>query len=330
MVRSLVVLWVLLAVSPAVAGERERLRAHFTTVDRELRAADIWGLTDRQRDRRAAVIAELERYRDRGVFPRNLDFDVPTPYFVDARGVRCAMAHLIETFGGSELVAAVAARSNNAYVRELAADEDFGPALGSWLERHGLTVAEAARIQPGYQRMVGERCIGALYYCMDGVACTPAEDDPDLAFCSPPCDPAASTCPIGLAGIQMECQARGDQYLCVYPGKSPGSLGWECDANTASVCEWACIGLDEPGDIGSCSPPCSGSQPCPDGYECEPLAAGETDHLRTCYPLVEDSGCSASKTPPVPWFALFALALGAQRRRVRARLQRSSTRCRGA
>ena len=57
---------------------------------------------------------------DRGIFPRNPDFRKPTPYFVDADGTRCAVAHLIEASGELELVQAVATRRNNATVHALA------------------------------------------------------------------------------------------------------------------------------------------------------------------------------------------------------------------
>jgi hypothetical protein len=56
------------------------------------------------------------------------------------------MAHLIEASGGGELVARVASERNGAYVRELA-DE---PELVSWLDRNGISLAEASAIQPSY------------------------------------------------------------------------------------------------------------------------------------------------------------------------------------
>jgi hypothetical protein len=56
------------------------------------------------------------------------------------------MAHLLEIGGEAELVASIARRRNNARVRELA-DE---PRLLAWLAAAGLTVAEAAAIQPSY------------------------------------------------------------------------------------------------------------------------------------------------------------------------------------
>jgi hypothetical protein len=130
-----------------LARETARLRAHFREVLAELRAAPLAPFSPPQRAARARQIAELERYARAGRFPRNLDSPgVPIPYFVDAMGTHCAMAHLIAVTGAGELVARVAAAKNNAFIRELSDD----PALLSWLDEAGLTVAEAARIQPGY------------------------------------------------------------------------------------------------------------------------------------------------------------------------------------
>ena len=95
---------------------------------------------------RALLLQELARYRARGVFPKNRDFDEQTPYFVDADGTRCAMAHLLEVGGEAALVARIAEERNHAWVRELA-DE---PRLLAWLAAAGLTVNEAAAIQPSY------------------------------------------------------------------------------------------------------------------------------------------------------------------------------------
>ncbi len=53
------------------AAERIRLRAHFDSVERELRARDVSGLTPAQRAARAGVLNILHTYQVRGVFPRN-------------------------------------------------------------------------------------------------------------------------------------------------------------------------------------------------------------------------------------------------------------------
>ena len=129
--------------SPEVA----RIQAHIFRAERLAAARDVSGLSPAARAARRRLLQELAVYRRRGVFPQNRDFPGRRmPYFIDARGVRCAMAHLIELSGGATLVQRIARTRNNAYVRELA-DE---PELIAWLDRNGLSVEEAARIQPSY------------------------------------------------------------------------------------------------------------------------------------------------------------------------------------
>ena len=68
------------------------------------------------------------------------------PYFRDGDGALCAMAYLIERSGRPDLVDRIARTRNNAFIAELAND----PALRAWLDSVGLSVTEAARIQPTY------------------------------------------------------------------------------------------------------------------------------------------------------------------------------------
>ena len=127
-------------------SERARLRAHFDSVDQELRGRDVTSLTAAQRAARRELIHWLREYRDRGEFPLNDIASYQTPIFRDSRGVLCAMAYLINRSGRSDIVARVASTRNTAYIRELADDRD----LLAWLDSTGLSVAEAARIQPVY------------------------------------------------------------------------------------------------------------------------------------------------------------------------------------
>ena len=123
-----------------------RLRAHFDSVDAELRARSVAGLSTSQVERRSRLTAWLREYRHAGAFPVNDKFDSPTPFFRDRNGTLCAMAYLIDRSGRTDIVDKVAATRNNAYIAELADD----PALIAWLDSSGLSVAEAARIQPAY------------------------------------------------------------------------------------------------------------------------------------------------------------------------------------
>jgi hypothetical protein len=129
-----------------LSPEVSRLRAHFDSVDSELRARSVAGLSASQVERRTRLAAWLREYRKAGTFPVNDKFDAPTPFFRDRNGTLCAMAYLIDRSGRRDIVDKVAATRNNAYIAELADD----PALIAWLDSSGLSVAEAARIQPAY------------------------------------------------------------------------------------------------------------------------------------------------------------------------------------
>ncbi len=126
--------------------EEARLQRHFATVDAELTSRDVSRLSQQQRAGRARNIEVLREYARAGVFPHNHDFEQPTPYFRDQHGTLCAMAYLIARSGRVDLVDKVARSANNAFLPELARD----PELQAWLDANGLTVAEAARIQPQY------------------------------------------------------------------------------------------------------------------------------------------------------------------------------------
>lgn len=130
--------------------EVARIQRHLATVERELRSRDVSDLAPAQRAARARIIESLHAYRLRGVFPNNSDFrDRAVPYFIDRYGTRCALAYLIEQSGHGDLVGRVAVSRNNAFISELADN----PELLAWLQQNGLTVGEAARIQPAYLGM---------------------------------------------------------------------------------------------------------------------------------------------------------------------------------
>lgn len=147
--------------------EQVRLRAHFRQVLSELNGRDVSHLATPERTMRERLVGELERYARAGVFPINRDFsDRRMPYFIDASGTRCAMAHLIESTGERDYVDQVRRTRNNAYVRELAGDR----ALRAWLRAAGLTAAEAARIQPAYCFVTkADACFCNQVYAADGV-----------------------------------------------------------------------------------------------------------------------------------------------------------------
>jgi hypothetical protein len=143
-VRLLTVL--LLAGCGSNAVETQLVRAHLERVERELREAPMPGLSPAQRERRAAALDALHSYLEAERFPTNRVQPTRTPIFIDEDGARCAMAALIESTGQRALVARVAREHNLAHIKELAQDAE----LVAWLDENGLTVDEAAHIQPSY------------------------------------------------------------------------------------------------------------------------------------------------------------------------------------
>lgn len=129
------------------AADVDRIRLHLANVESALRARDVGGLSADQRARRATALDWLREYRLRGVFPRNHTHPGQrVPVFVDEHGTHCAVGYLLKRSGETELIEHVVAADNNIRVMELAGSER----LRSWLEETGLTLEEAAWIQPAY------------------------------------------------------------------------------------------------------------------------------------------------------------------------------------
>jgi hypothetical protein len=134
------------------ASEVVRLRAHFTRVIQELRGAEVAHLTKSQRAARKTLIERLEDYAGAGRFPHNhVRPSERVPIFRDEHQTLCAMGFLIASTGRTDIVDHVTSSNNLVYIRELAQNA----ALQGWLDSTGLTLAEAARIQPMYD---GGRC----------------------------------------------------------------------------------------------------------------------------------------------------------------------------
>lgn len=128
-------------------ADASRITAHLMAVEEELLTRDVSHLFLEQRAARARHIAVLRDYRQAGIFPHN--HDVPgarVPVFVDRHGTHCAVGYLLAQAGRSDIVNRVRQTRNLARVPELADD----PALVAWLDSTGISLEEAARIQPTY------------------------------------------------------------------------------------------------------------------------------------------------------------------------------------
>ena len=130
------------------AAEVARIQRHLGEVERELLARDVSQLSDAARAARAEHIAALREYRARGVFPHNhVHAAGRVPVFIDEHGTHCAVGYLIARSGRPEMARRIAATNNLATVPGLADDAE----LIAWLDGAGLSLAEAARIQPWYE-----------------------------------------------------------------------------------------------------------------------------------------------------------------------------------
>jgi len=96
--------------------------------------------------RRAALLDALDAYVAAGRFPASETDHGLLPTFLDPSGVRCAVAHLVETTAGTAMMTALDRDHHNDYVADLTADSRFV----AWASDSGLTLEELAWIQPSY------------------------------------------------------------------------------------------------------------------------------------------------------------------------------------
>jgi hypothetical protein len=125
-------------------GQR-RIRAHLQYVEAALRQQPDPSQTREQQLERLRNLDRLHEYWVDETFPQNLSSRQPKPFLIDADGRACALAHLMIESGEEKAAKAIARRENNAYVSDMQS-----PEVAAWLAQSGLSVDEAAWIQPGY------------------------------------------------------------------------------------------------------------------------------------------------------------------------------------
>ena len=160
--RSGVVLWAIgamgaigaVAMSTAWVQERgregeevERIRGHLGRVADSLDRAVHPSFTASRRQARRETLEWLDEYRAAGVFPHNhVRSGERVPVFVDPHGTPCAVGYLMLRSGQDRLVERVVRTDNLVRVRSLRDDAE----VAAWLESRGLSLEEAALIQPMY------------------------------------------------------------------------------------------------------------------------------------------------------------------------------------
>jgi hypothetical protein len=117
-----------------------RVATHVGYVARQLRERDI------SHPRRTALLDALDAYVAAGKFPASETDHGLLPTFLDPSGVRCAVAHLVETTAGTTAMTALDRDHHNDFIADLTSDSRFV----AWAADSGFTLEELAWIQPSY------------------------------------------------------------------------------------------------------------------------------------------------------------------------------------
>ena len=138
----------LFPVTALAQSEKQLIQEHLQLVEEGLRLKDVRHLPQSQQHARKQNLDNLRKYWQAGIFPKNTKHpNQRVPYFIDDGGRACAMAHLLIESGHKETALQIQLRENNAYVHDIKS-----PELSTWLKTSGLTIDEAAWIQPAYKQ----------------------------------------------------------------------------------------------------------------------------------------------------------------------------------
>lgn len=125
--------------------EAERIATHLHLVAGMLRRRTPEGLGAGSLAMRIALLDDLDRYADRGLFPQNHVLPYRNPVFIDPHNTACAVGQLMIESGYGALAQRISREMNLAYVRDMT-----WPEIGAWATEHGFTADELAWIQPAY------------------------------------------------------------------------------------------------------------------------------------------------------------------------------------
>ncbi|MEP6865965.1 MAG: hypothetical protein ABJE66_35425 [Deltaproteobacteria bacterium] len=117
-----------------------RVATHVGYVARQLRDRDV------SHPRRTELLDALDAYVAAGRFPASETDHGLLPTFLDPTGVRCAVAHLVESTAGTATMTALDRDHHNDYIADLTGDSRFV----AWAGESGFTLEELAWIQPSY------------------------------------------------------------------------------------------------------------------------------------------------------------------------------------
>ncbi|MEO8699494.1 MAG: hypothetical protein ABI867_05595 [Kofleriaceae bacterium] len=101
--------------------------------------------------RRAELLGYLADYIAKGITPENTALPWRSPVFIDEHGSICAVGYLIERSIGRALPERIATLHRYDFLEAIAAAM---PEVRAWIAGSGLTLAELASIQPGYEEPI--------------------------------------------------------------------------------------------------------------------------------------------------------------------------------
>ncbi len=140
--------------SIAFDSDNDRIQYHLQEVIKNLRSSPPKGISRSALLKRTDLIESLNRYQARKVFPINLYHSERTPYFIDHRGIHCAVGYLIKVSGYEDLALKIKEAENYAYIGEIKT-----AGVSEWAVEHGFTLDELAWIQPSYPSSIPYRAV---------------------------------------------------------------------------------------------------------------------------------------------------------------------------
>lgn len=123
----------------------DRIAYHLTQVEAYLRNNQPKGISSSALKNRLELLDQLKTYASRKVFPQNIYHKERTPYFIDHRGVHCAVGYLIKVSGHADLAEQIKQEQNYDYLRNIKT-----PGVSEWAKEYGFSFKELEWIQPGY------------------------------------------------------------------------------------------------------------------------------------------------------------------------------------
>ena len=126
-------------------SDNDRIQKHLELVLLHLKNNPPANLSTSQKEKREGLLKALNNYTIEKSFPVNTKHVIRTPYFVDDKGVHCAVGQLMHVSGNDALVQAIKRDFNYSYLKDIKT-----PGVLEWCSTHGFTLEELKWIQPGY------------------------------------------------------------------------------------------------------------------------------------------------------------------------------------